>query len=45
MFHVFTSPAACVWGAGEPGIFSVVEPKGKLGIFPSPRACMKETEE
>ena len=37
----------CLWpvfeGAGEPGIFSVPEPRGKLGIFSNPRACMKET--
>ena len=32
-------------GAREPGIFSVSEPRGKLGIFPSPRAYMDETEE
>ena len=24
-------------GAGESGIFSVPEPRGKLGIFPSPK--------
>ena len=32
-------------GAGEPGIFSAPEPRGKLGIFPSPRAHMEENEE
>ena len=30
-------------GAGEPGIFSVTESRGKLGIFLSPRAYMEET--
>ena len=29
-------------GAGEPGIFSVPEPRGKLGIFVSPRAYIEE---
>ena len=28
-------------GAGKPGIFSVTEPEGKLGIFSSPRACIE----
>jgi len=32
-------------GAGESGIISVTEPRGKLGILPSPRAYMNETEE
>jgi len=32
-------------GAGELRIFSNPEPRGKLGIFPSPRAYMEETEE
>ena len=31
-------------GAGEPGIFSVPERRGKHGIFPSPRAYMEGTE-
>ena len=40
------SPAACVFeGAGEPGIFSVPEPRVKLGIVPNPRAYMEEAEE
>ena len=30
-------------GAGELGISSVPESRGKLGIFPSPRAYMEET--
>ena len=29
--------------AGEPGIFSVPEPRRKLGIFPSPKTRMVET--
>jgi len=28
-------------GVGEPGIFSVLEPRGKLGIFLSPRNMKK----
>ena len=32
-------------GAGEPGIFSVPEPRGKIGIFPSPGAYVEETVE
>ena len=28
--------------SGEPGIFQIPEPRGKLGIFPSPRAYMEE---
>ena len=44
MFHVFTTYQRPVFeGAEEPGIFSIPEPRGKLGIFPSPRAYMKET--
>ena len=31
--------------AGKPGIFSVPESRGELGIILSPRAYMEETEE
>ena len=30
-------------GAGESGMFSVAEPRRKLGIFSSPRTYMEET--
>ena len=43
MFHVFTPHLRPVFeGAGEFGIFSVPEPRRKLGIFPCPRAYIKE---
>jgi len=32
-------------GAGEPDVFSVLDPRGKLGIFSSPRAYIGETVE
>ena len=35
MFHVFTLRPVFE-GAGESGIFSIPEPRGKIGIFPSP---------
>ena len=40
MFRV--APAAVFKEAGEPGIFSVPEPRKKLGIFLSPRAYTEE---
>ena len=43
MFHVFIRLRSVFEGAGEPGIFSVPESRGKLGIFSSLRAYMEET--